>query len=56
MSHSKKLFVTLLILTSLSTLQGCMFAAGAATGVAVHEVMDEKGYEIGSPVKKDDDD
>lgn len=56
MNYPKKTFVTMLILTSLLSLQGCWFAAGAATGVAVHEAMDENGYEIGSPIKEDDDD
>ncbi|MFN3236408.1 MAG: hypothetical protein ACE37D_05045 [Pseudomonadales bacterium] len=56
MSHAKKSFIATLMLVTMFSLQGCWFAAGAATGAAVHEAMDENGYEIGSPIKRDDDD
>ncbi len=35
-------------------LQGCWFAAGAATGAAATEVMHDEGYEIDSPIEKED--
>lgn len=52
-----KLTLHLISLTSIIVLlQGCWFAAGAATGAATAEVMDEEGYEITSPVQKEDED
>lgn len=36
--------------------QGCAFTAGAAAGAAGAEALEEEGYELESPVQKEDDD
>jgi hypothetical protein len=37
-------------------IQGCAFTAGAAAGAAGAEALEEEGYELESPVQKEDDD
>ena len=39
-----------------SLLSGCAFTAGAATGAAATEVLHDEGYELDSPIQKEDDD
>lgn len=51
-----KVAATLTGLCALLALQGCWFAAGAATGAATAKVMQDEGYEIESPIQKKDDD
>lgn len=47
----------LLTLSGLPLLiQGCAFTAGAAAGAAGAEALEEEGYELESPVQKEDDD
>ena len=36
-------------------IQGCAFTAGAAAGAAGAEALEEEGYELESPVQKEDD-
>ena len=56
MTFLKKSLLGLAILFLMTSLQGCWFAAGAATGAAATEALDEKGYEITSPVQEEEDD
>ena len=37
-------------------LGGCAFTAGAVTGAAATEVLHDEGYELDSPIQKEDDD
>lgn len=50
------LYLAVAVGGSMLYLQGCAFTAGAATGVAGDEVLHHKGYELGSPIHKEDDD
>tara|TARA_R110002110_G_scaffold225790_1_gene439929 strand:- start:360 stop:533 length:174 start_codon:yes stop_codon:yes gene_type:complete len=50
----KKTLTLLSVLLATVSLQGCWFAAGAAAGAAGAEVLDEKGYEITSPIQEED--
>lgn len=56
MKTLKAMITVISCFTLISLLQGCWFAAGAATGAATAEVMDEKGYEITSPIQKEEGD
>lgn len=46
--------VLLVVLGSCFSLQGCMFAAGAAAGGAAGYEAHKHGYRVQSPVKKDE--
>lgn len=37
-------------------MQGCAFTAGAVAGAAGGEVLEEEGYDLESPIQKEDDD
>jgi outer membrane lipoprotein SlyB len=36
--------------------QACAFTAGAVAGAAAGEALEEEGYELESPIQKDEDD
>ena len=50
---SKNLVRVVLLLTAISVLQGCVFAAGAAAGGAAGYMLKENGYTVQTPVTKE---
>lgn len=51
-----RLFLSALTIGGLAiAVQGCAFTAGAVAGAAGGEALEEEGYELESPIQKDED-
>ena len=56
MSAWRLLCLTVMIGSLTAFTQGCAFTAGAATGAVGAEVLEEEGYDLDSPIEKEEDD
>ena len=55
MSYLRTLCLLITVGALSLSMQGCAFLAGAATGAAAGEAAEDEGYDLDSPIEKEDD-